>query len=74
MLEGGWERASANAGETPAARYRLRREYSYKLGADLVQSAAVGFAFLMEDGGDFRRGLHVGFRLLLYFDVDHFFQ
>jgi len=45
-----------------------------QLGADLVKAAAVGFALLMEDAGQFRGDLEVGFRGLLDFDVHHFFE
>jgi hypothetical protein len=52
----------------------LRTHQAEEFGADLVDPAFVGFAFLMQDGGDLGGGFKTSFGLLLNLDVDHFFQ
>jgi len=52
----------------------LRAHQTEQLGADLVDAAFVGFAFLMQDGGNFRGGFETSLGLLLNLDIDHFLQ
>jgi hypothetical protein len=52
----------------------LRTHQAEEFGADLVETTFVGFAFLVENGGDFGAGFDARLGLLLDLDVDHFFQ
>ena len=52
----------------------LRAHQTEEFGADLIDAAFVGLAFLMQDSGDLGTGLETRLRLLLDLDIDHFFQ
>jgi len=52
----------------------LRAHQTDEFGADLVETTFVGFAFLVEDGGDFGTRFDTRLGLLLNLDIDHFFQ
>jgi hypothetical protein len=55
-------------------RQLLRGHQAQKFGADLIDAAFIGLAFLMQDGGDLRARLEMRLGLLLDLDINHFLQ
>jgi hypothetical protein len=52
----------------------LSAHEAQEFGANLVNSAFVGLALLMEDGGDLGAGFKARLGLLLNLNIDHLFQ
>lgn len=52
----------------------LRAHQAQQFGANLIDAALVGFAFLMQHSGDLRGRLETSLGLLLNLDINHFLQ